>query len=364
MNTLQNWAQNTIDLITPYAESLNRDFYPLQSSVLSKEKIKVLFLGLNPGGGATYNAQKTNAKWEFVNNKMTAERLLKGNPYFEEGAKSWPLIKGIKRIHFLKEVLESGSFLLANYYYISTPNFKEAQSDECHLKAIAICKQQTLDLVRIVNPELIIVLGTSNGIDQLPFTDKKVILNGYNQRLIVSAEFEGKQVFAIPHPSTMSITTEEADAINRYLTETYNNEATTVFNFIPVDYSRFSIEELNHRLEEHNINLQFTKVKEHEFTAALSYKNDEILLKIVIKDSDKYLGIRDAKAGNKGTTERFYINLTNQNEVVESISEPKLVKINSWLVQKPFKMYGAKSLENFYSMLLKDIFNLWLHSKN
>jgi len=359
MNTLEKWAQDTIDLITPYAEKLDKDFYPLQSSAFSKDNFKVLFLGLNPGGGSTYTCQKANVKWEFVNDKMTVERLLKGNPCFEETGKDWKLIKGIKRISCLKKVLENDNFLLANYYYISTSNFNEVESDSHQKEAVALCKQQTLELIKIVNPELIIVLGTSTGVDQLPFNDSKIILRGFNQRLIVSAKFDGKPVYAIPHPSTMAITYEEAAAINQNFLEIFNNQVLTKFTFIPVDYDEFSIELLNDKLEKDNIKLKFNKLKENEFVATLPSNSDELLLKIVTKKNEKYFCIRDAKAGNKGSNERFYANLDNQDKLVECVSEPKHLKVNSWLIQKSFKMYGANSLENFYSLLVQDIKNLF-----
>lgn len=287
MNSLETWAEETINLITPYAEKLNLDFYPLQSPADLNCNPKVLFLGLNPGGGATYESQKMSPDWEFVNGKMTVQRLLKGNPFFNK-ASGWPLIKGLRRINLFQEVLQSDSYLLANYYYLSTSDFKQVQSDPDHKEALRKCKEQTLKLINILKPELIIVLGTSSGIDQLPFNNNKTLLKGYYQRLIVSAEFENIKVCAIPHPSTMAITHDEANAINQNLTEFCCQKELTEYHFSPIDYDSFSMEVLNMKLRDNDIDIQFDEVKKDEFTTTLPYKNNKLLLKIVKKKNEKY----------------------------------------------------------------------------
>ena len=62
---LQNWAEKVIKEITPDAINLNKDYYPFQSKAI--ENPDILFLGLNPGGGSSYESQSTKNKWEFIN---------------------------------------------------------------------------------------------------------------------------------------------------------------------------------------------------------------------------------------------------------------------------------------------------------
>lgn len=358
MTLLEKWAEETIDLVTPFAEELNKDFYPLQSPAVPGCHPAVLFLGLNPGGGYDYESQKKNTAWEFKDGKMTVQRLLKGNPSFENQALEWPLLKGLKRIGRFKEILDKGDFVLANYYYLSTPDFKEVQSN-LHKEALTLCKQQTLKLINILNPGLIIVLGTSAGIDQLPFSDKKTVLSGYNQRLIVSARSENSKVYAIPHPSTMAITQEEADAIDQNMRELFKDETLTKYNFIKINYDEISIDALNQKLKEVGIGLQFKEDKKDEYSSNLPYKNSRLILKILNKKNEKYFCIRDADAGNKGQIDRYYKNLESPEMITDCIADPKSVRMNGWLIQKFFKMYGANSLENFYHLLIEDMGSLY-----
>ena len=112
---LLNWAEEVINKFTPWAEKFNIDYYPLQSK--AKENPEYLIIGLNPGGGNTYNSQKGNRAWQFVNSKMTVERLLKGNPYFGYEKDKWSIIQGLNKIPFCKDVLEKEDYCFINYFY-------------------------------------------------------------------------------------------------------------------------------------------------------------------------------------------------------------------------------------------------------
>ena len=78
--SLVAWAEKVIEKCTPNAEKFNLEYYPLQSK--AKLNPEILFIGLNPGGGYGYDCQINNPDWEFdkLNSKLTAQRLLKGNP--------------------------------------------------------------------------------------------------------------------------------------------------------------------------------------------------------------------------------------------------------------------------------------------
>ena len=89
MNTfsseLQQWATEVIEKITPIAEQINLAYYPLQTE--AKMNPELLIIGLNPRGDVnikedkgTYSNQKKSSDWEFKDEKMTVECLLKGNP--------------------------------------------------------------------------------------------------------------------------------------------------------------------------------------------------------------------------------------------------------------------------------------------
>ncbi|KGE14241.1 hypothetical protein [Sphingobacterium deserti] len=358
MKKIENWAAKVIDTITPHAEKLNRDFYPLQSPI--KKYVDVLFIGLNPGGGYTYASQKTNLSWEFRNGRMTVERLLKGNPDFSSALESWSLFRGLKQIPYIHKVLQKDNYAYTNYYYISTQSFDEALTDPDQTQAIKQCKELTLELIRLIQPKTILVLGTSNGIDKLPFSNKKTILEGIKKRLLVSAEFEGINVYAIPHPSTLAISKEEIKALNTNLIELIESRTLTSFAFDRKFAEQFSVAAFLQLASSQNISFEqfITNDRKAEFRKTVKINGDNLLIKIVVKTNEKYLGIRDANAGNKGNADRFYKDILNTEYHCTKVADPKIIKEGAWLIKKNFNAYEALSLADLYNAVLVDIQNL------
>ncbi|TDS13899.1 uracil-DNA glycosylase family protein [Sphingobacterium paludis] len=358
MEQLKNWADKVIDTITPFAEKLNRDFYPLQSPI--KKDVDILFIGLNPGGGYTYSCQKDNPSWEFRNGRMTVERLLKGNPTFSKGLESWPLFRGLKQIPYINDILQKDNYAYTNYYYISTKSFNEALSDPNQTQAIQQCKELTLELIRLVQPKTILVLGTSNGIDKLPFSNKKAVLHGVKKRLLMSAEFEGIQVFAIPHPSTLAISRDEIKALNTNLIELIENRSLTPFAFDRKVAEQFSVAAFLMAASLRNISFEqfITNDRKAECCKTVKINGDNLLIKIVIKPNEKYLGVRDANAGNKGNADRFYKDILSSDHYCSKVAGPKIVKDGAWLIKKYFDAYEAASLADLYNAILVDTQNL------
>src|SRR5690606_28449608 len=127
----------------------------------AKANADVLFLGLNPGGGYSYDCQKNNPQWEFSNGMMSQDRLLNGNPDFNNALQNWSLFKGLKQIPFIKDVISEDKYILTNYYYLSTKSFDEVLNDRTQIEVVNACKRLTLELIGIIQPKIIIVLGTS-----------------------------------------------------------------------------------------------------------------------------------------------------------------------------------------------------------
>jgi len=351
-----SWAAKVIDLITPQAEKFDKAFYALQSPL--KQNPKVLFLGLNPGGGHSYKSQCENPDWEFHadeknNKKMQPKRLLKGNPTFDKDAAEWKLIKGLKKIDLFRDAVENDDFVLANFYYLSTADFNEAES---HIEVMQMCKTLTYELINLIQPKLIIVLGTAKGIDLLQeFRNKKTLLQGYHQRLLIAAEYENCKVLAIPHPSLMAINDKEVVALNTNIKEYLANKSLTEFPEIAkVDSASFSTERLNSLLAENNIDIHFSgSVDKKFFDAVISNDNNELLLRINPKD--KTLGIRDNMAATSGASDRFYANVQNIDKLLDAVTDDKLQKTNSWMIQKHFSSYPFSTLEELYDVIVKDI---------
>ena len=363
---LKKWAEKVINEISPIARKLNKDFYPFQSAV--KNNPEILFLGLNPGGGSTYESQSKKDEWEFINSydeenqpikMMKPERLLNGNPFFDKNSEDWKYIKGLRRILLFNEALNSDNYVLGNYYYLSTADFKEAEKVE-HKEVIEKCKGLTYEMINLIRPKLIVILGTSKGIDQLKeFKNQKLVLSGHHQRLLITATYGETKAIAILHPSTMAITHHETDAINTNINEFISGKEYTEFEFKKIDWLKFCINEVAKTLETKNIKTDFkSKDKSVEiFDWVIGNEEDQLLIRFDIKN--KYFGIRDFKAKTTGTSDRFYSYLQNSQKYIESIADPKLEKSNSWLVQKFFEGYEFEDLQSLYNHIANDLSQLF-----
>lgn len=242
MNTaLENWAKRVIEEVSKVASEAKLDFYPLQSA--AKMYPDILFLGLNPGGGATYESQCNNLDWGPQGVPMTVERLLLGNPDYEKNGPHWTIIRGLNKIPSFANVLSNADYVFANYFYLSTPDFSDVPKK--YKEALALCERLTYEFIDIIKPKKIIILGTSSGIDRLNITEKKVILQGFWQRLLMSGFLNDIPVYAITHPSTMAITYEEIAALDKNFNESIAGKNLTEFSFVPVNWDNFNIAELN-----------------------------------------------------------------------------------------------------------------------
>lgn len=342
---LRAWAQKVIDSITPFAEKFNLDFYPLQSPI--QENPQVLILGLNPGGGYTYISQKE--KWKFEGDKMSVERLLQGNPFFKLESNEWSYFKGLKRISFTRELLERGDFVLMNYYYLSTKKFSDVGKK--HKDALEKCKDLTFELIDLLKPSLILVMGTANGIDFLPFENKRTVIDGHKQRLLIQGNHKDIPVFAIPHPSWLAITSDEIEAIDANLKEGVINLSLTKFDFQKINLKMaFSLDGLNEKLQESSI--YFDEVKPGQFDCVIDGVGERLLLRIVPKG--KYWGIRDANP----VSHKHFENIKKSDLYIGAVSDPKVLKQQSWLIKKEFKMYAVSRQEDLNDFVAEDLLQL------
>ena len=359
---LLDLGNKIIESVTPFAFQLNKDFYPFQSTINLDKPQKFLFLGLNPGGGTSYESQMDNPQWNFINNNnssidnkipkiMSVEQLFNGNPYFDKNAEDWKYIKGLRRIELFNEILNQDDYILANYYYLSTPDFKEVSK---HGKEVlTLCKELTFRYIDLIQPELIIILGTSTGIDLLKdFKNQKTILNGHHQRLLVSAEYKNTKVIAIPHPSTFAVTYDEANAINTNINQLLNDKPLTEFNFKSLDLNSFSIDKLNTLLEDSKIKFKLENDKNKLYSCIIKGKYNEFSIKLSLKD--KYFYIRDNTA--KGSdSKRFYNNITNSENILYCFEYPKSEKTGSWLIQKHFEAYRFETIDELYEKIKNEL---------
>lgn len=197
---LQKWAEGIINYCSPIAEKQNLEYYPLQSP-LNTNSTDVLIVGINPRSNGNYQSQSTNEIWEFSNGKMTSERLLKGNPYFDLNDTNWKFFRNLKQINFLKEIVEDDRFTYMNYFYFTSSDAIQMRKIKGFQDIVTFSKKTLIELINIISPKLIIVLGVSDGLDIISDVPVESILHTGSHRILTAGSIQNIKLYAIPHPS-------------------------------------------------------------------------------------------------------------------------------------------------------------------
>ena len=318
---LEQWAAKVIEKITPIAEEINLAYYPLQTE--AKMNPELLIIGLNPGSEGKYEEQKTKDEWEFKDGKMTIERLLKGNPFIDE-KDEWKIFRGLNRIPFIKQAVDSNNYCFMNYVYFGTSDFEKIKK---HPEAIQICKELTKKFIEIINPKHIIVLGLE-GMESISKIEK-TLLKGKSKRLLVQGgDLFGKQVLAISHPS-YAVSAEEYNAIDTNIKEFYEGKPLKPFTFKP-NATTINIDKLNILLGESiNFKLRGKDVKVYE--AQLKGIGDDVLdFRIDLRKNPVYLSFRSLEHPKK---------LENTEVYKNTFKEPFSIEVDAWFVEKFLNNY-------------------------
>ena len=324
---LEQWATEVIEKITPIAEQIDLAYYPLQTE--AKMNPELLIIGLNPRAAdeeeARLDSQKNNSIWEFKDGKMTTERLLKGNPCYSE-KEEWKIFRGLNRIQFIKQAVDSNNYCFMNYVYFGTSVFEKIKK---HPEAIQRFKELTKKFIEIINPKHIIVLGLE-GMESISKIEK-TLLKGKTKRLLVQGgDLFGKQVLAISHPS-YAVSAAEYEAIDINIKEFYEGKPLKSFTFKPnVKASDVNIEQINKILAG---KLEFTLWKNKKNIYAAQCKgvgNDVLDFRIDLKQNEKYLSFRSLEHPKK---------LENTEVYKNTFKEPFSIEVNAWFVEKFLNNY-------------------------
>ena len=235
------WGEKTVQLYNKIAEDRGREntpaFYTQSdlNKIIGVNSVDILIAGINPGSGGTYQQMIENPNWGISSaTGMTAEQLISGNfgrdPKYGNSTNwsrrhTWRYFMNLKR--FFKDVEEpnilddESRFVLTNATFFNT--VKEKELNQSLLNATF---PQTIDLVRIVKPKMIVWLSgrkvfnrlASLSIDGFSFKyDKKQ--NPIMARIYMGT-FNGIPCFGVPHPRFL--TTEEKTLIAKFFSYVFN----------------------------------------------------------------------------------------------------------------------------------------------
>lgn len=329
---LQEWANQIIDYCSPIAEKQNLEYYPLQSP-LNVENTDVLIIGINPRSNGNHKTQSENPLWEYTEGKMPVERLLKGNPYFSLSNNDWRFFNNLKQIDFLKEIIDSNRFTYMNYFYFSSSDAKQMKKIDGFKDIVAFFRKALIDLIDIIKPKLIIILGVSDGLDIISDIPVSTILKKRNNRILTSGVIYNTKLYAIPH-SSRGYAYDVRSALNISLRELFENKNVSPFsfeesNFIP----RIDIKKINEILSSYNF--QFSDYNKTKGIYKAIYKGigtDKLDFRLDIRPSQKYIAFRSEK--------RDFFDLEGK-ELYKQVFCGKENK--SWLVYKNLNYYQANT---------------------
>lgn len=204
---LEKWAEKALAYYNEIAPKIDLSFYQFQKPVdFSNPTCELLIIGLNPGWNkmwkACFEAQYENKAWKFEGKKMPMEVFTAGNPWFSV-KKSWRIINGLKALGLSEQLNDCRNWQYMNYIPFATTDFKGylKRDKEKETHTFDECRKLTLEYIECLRPKRILILGTSNGVDNFPTDSEPQVLLQGNQRYIISMKIAGIPTIAIPHPS-------------------------------------------------------------------------------------------------------------------------------------------------------------------
>ena len=215
-NSLEDWAQETIEAYHMIAQEVNLAFYTQSDLSILRESPELAIVGINPGGKEkdTYEGQRKNKHWSYLYNnplELDKNHLLKGNYCHEEGKpsywekhKKWSYWSGLKRClsntYLSNDIEDDRKIIVTNASFFSTPTAKEI-SEDLLIRTIPY----TLGLIEKTTPKHLIFLSGKKCFERLnSISNLSKLINFEYRRVcenIYIGNLNGKLCIGIPHPA-------------------------------------------------------------------------------------------------------------------------------------------------------------------
>ena len=332
MNTeLQNWAKTAVAKCNSIAEEYYLDYYAFQKPC--NLNYKILVLALNPYDKNSFPTKKVDVK---TPSSMTEEKFLNGNSSWNGYKTSWKIIKQLMKMKLIDDLQLDFNYM--NYVYFPSRKFNDIKK----IKEVDILKESrelTLEFLRILDPDKIILLGTSSGSDQFDIKGHTLLAKG-NKRLIVKGKLDEVDVYAIPHPSWLN--DDELAAIDLNLREIFSNQKQSYFDFKKTtpSLSRIVIDLELKELNPITINNNYSDI------IINGLDQEKILIRINYKN--KIIGIRNTDKNN-------YVNLKYNYFYKSFFTNIISEKEQNWAIQKKFPSHFFVNNRE----ITKEIFELY-----
>lgn len=375
-NSLEDWAQETIEAYHMIAQEVNLAFYTQSDLSILRESPELAIVGINPGGKEkdTYEGQRKNKHWSYLYNnplELDKNHLLKGNYCHEEGKSSyweehkkwsyWSRLKHCLEKTYLKDVIDDDSkIIVTNASFFSTPTAKEIE--EWLLEKTI---PYTLELIKITTPKHLIFLSGNKCFKRLDRLSKNTLKFEYKQICgnIYVGNLNGKLCIGIPHPAYK--TTEELNLIASVMSFVINQKN---YKDIDVEVIKKECSEQIRAYEERIINHNKTSgsinknqiviqvisrlktifdenslVEKQEPKLYRFKLNDELILTITSKEQG-YIAIRGIDKNND-LTDKY-------SQILKRFEFLPIDKV--WLGKKNFKAFG-NSVEEVVNTIVEEV---------
>lgn len=352
---LRQWAEETADayhkLATdPNHPECNLAFYTQSDLTKIDSCPELLILAINPGSDGSYSEQIKNPHWH-LSDRMTGDRLLQGNPNFEEHNRwhLWIVLRDIlSRGNIACLLDDKRKYVWTNLTFFSTPKANEIPSNAWDLIS------QTRVLINILKPKRILCLGV-NVINYLTLHDTTKTLI---PKELVSGIYDGIPICGIPHTSKW-YSNEEMNMIGSCLGYLFHAEnIDSVTPELIRDKFGDKIEAWRNRQSTPTYKVDFEElcrnIKEQlgepfkKEPKTFRYRFTENTALTITETGGGYVGIR---AIEKGLDKDWNSNLENRDKYTQILLDNhKWENGNTWLGIKQLK--HIESIEKFIEDLL------------
>ncbi len=351
---LNKWAEEVISYCNPIAKKNNLEYYPFQSPI-NVENTEILIVGVNPRGVGDYKCQSTNPKWGFKNGIMPVERLINGNPYYDKD-NLWQFLNNLKQIKFFDDKIEGGKFTYMNYFYFATNDANEMKKINGFNDIKDFCVNKLSELIDILKPKLIIVLGVADGLDLIT---KNTTIVKKKHRLLTKGLLNGITLYGIKH-SSRNYAYDERDVLDKYLNDIVKNKKIENYQ-IPIKshYKNTNNDFYKHIIEQIKKEFDLELENDKEYSLLL---NKDLIIRISDKSAGT-IGIRHLNFhGSKKYTQNHncYIHQTELLQLFESNNN--FTKGEVWLGNITLRDLG-KTEEDVINKLINILKNI-IHKIN
>lgn len=199
---LQEVANGCHEIATNSTYNMDLDFYVFQSSVSFQPKLMII--GSNPGGEVSYRVM--NQKWGRERRSANDLGISECNQFIVNDG--WGSMRSLCELFsgpILRPVFEKA--VITNIVYFNTGSFQGLQKrmNQGGREALQFCVRKNLELIRILCPQHIVLMGNPACDNLMKYFDKplKSLLMTPSGRLNLIREttLNGIPTYCIHHPS-------------------------------------------------------------------------------------------------------------------------------------------------------------------